>query len=198
MASGSKSLMICIAGPNGAGKSTAAPTVLRDALEVSAFLNADTIASGLSPFEPETVAITAGKVLLRQFDALTAASADFAFETTLASRSFAPKISALAGKYDFQLIYLWLPTADAAVERVASRVLTGGHHIPEATIRRRYFAGIRNFFQIYRLLARTWQVYDNSARSLMPIARGTAETSISVFNQDLWTAFQDGANHDRS
>jgi predicted ABC-type ATPase len=190
--------MICIAGPNGAGKSTAAPTVLRDALEVSAFLNADTIASGLSPFEPETVAITAGKVLLRQFDALTAASADFAFETTLASRSFAPKISALAGKYDFQLIYLWLPTADAAVERVASRVLTGGHHIPEATIRRRYFAGIRNFFQIYRLLARTWQVYDNSARSLMPIARGTAETSISVFNQDLWTAFQDGANHDRS
>jgi predicted ABC-type ATPase len=146
VASVSRSSMICLAGPNGAGKSTAAPALLRDALRVAAFLNADTIASGLSAFDPERVAITAGKVLLQQFEALTTAGDDFAFETTLASRSLAPKIRALAGKYEFHLIYLWLPNADTAVERVASRVLAGGHRILEVTIRRRYFAGIRNFF----------------------------------------------------
>jgi predicted ABC-type ATPase len=173
-----------IAGPNGAGKSTSAPEVLRDALGVTEFVNADVIARGLSAFEPERAALAAGRVMLARLRELAQKRESFAFETTLASRSFAPWLADLRGKgYHFHLIFLWLPSADAAVARVADRVRTGGHNVPEATIRRRYEAGLRNFFALYQPLANSWRMYDNSTTSgpaLIAAGKGPTERTIAV------------------
>ena len=142
--------VIVVAGPNGAGKSTAAPRLLRDALEVTEFVNADAIAAGMSAFRPESVAIAAGRIMLRRMRALAAARENFAFETTLASRSFAawlPKLQ--GGGYRLHLLFLWLRSPELAVSRVAGRVRLGGHDVAEAVVRRRYRAGLQNLFHLY-------------------------------------------------
>jgi predicted ABC-type ATPase len=155
--------VVVIAGPNGAGKSTTAPKLLREGLSVQEFVNADAIALGLSGFAPESVAFAAGRLMLRRLQELAKDSRDFAFETTLASRTFAPWLKKLqANGYEFHLIYLWLPQAELAVQRVAERVRLGGHSVPEETIRRRYDKSLRNFFNLYRPLADSWLMLDNS------------------------------------
>jgi len=131
--------VIVIAGPNGAGKSTTAPMLLKGTLGVTEFVNADVIAQGLSAFQPESAAFHAGRVMLERLHYLAKERVDFAFETTVASRSFAPWIAKLKQSgYTFHLVFLWLPSADFAVARVAERVRMGGHDVPEETIRRRY------------------------------------------------------------
>jgi predicted ABC-type ATPase len=131
--------VVVIAGPNGAGKSTAAPAVLRNALLVNEFVNADTIAAGLSAFSPEAVAVTAGRAMLQRIRELARERRDFAFETTLASRTFAPWLRKLQSQgYRFHLVYLWLPTVELAVARVAERVRRGGHAVADDIVRRRY------------------------------------------------------------
>jgi predicted ABC-type ATPase len=121
--------VIVIAGPNGAGKSTSAPVLLPKTLEVLEFVNADTIASGLSAFRSESVAVEAGRIMLRRLAELAGERANFAFETTLASRSFAPWIAGLRQTgYLFHLVFLWLPTPDLAIKRVLARVRQGGHN----------------------------------------------------------------------
>jgi predicted ABC-type ATPase len=136
-------IIIVVAGPNGAGKSTAAPYLLRDTLKVDEFVNADAIAAGLSAFRPDRVAVTAGRIMLARIRQLAAARADLTFETTLASRSFAPWLARLRGDgYRVHLLFLWLGSADLAVSRVAERVRLGGHDVPEAVVRRRYRAGL--------------------------------------------------------
>src|SRR5260221_8036023 len=141
-------LAIVIAGPNGAGKSTTAPSLLRDALKVSEFVNADAIAGGLSAFRPESVAIPAGRAMLERMQYLADAQADFAFETTLASRSFAPWLARLKRRgYYVHVLFLWLGSAKLAVDRVAARVRGGGHHVPPKTLRRPYDPGLRKFFR---------------------------------------------------
>src|SRR5688572_21351805 len=123
-------LVVVLAGPNGAGKSTSAGLILRDALAVSEFVNADSIAGGLSAFRPETVALAAGRIMLARMRTLAAARADFAFETTLASRSFAPRLAAMKRDgYEVHLAFLSLPSPDLAVARVAERVAMGGHDV---------------------------------------------------------------------
>ena len=150
-----------IAGPNGAGKSTAAPFLL-PALGIDQFVNADVIARGLSAFRPEQSAVRAGRIMLAQLKDLAGARRDFAFETTLASRMFAPWIIELRDRgYRLTLIFLWLPSADLAVERVSQRVAAGGHDVPEPVVRRRYTRGLRNFFSLYRPIADEWYLYDN-------------------------------------
>lgn len=157
-------LVVVIAGPNGAGKSTTAGRLLQEALAVSEFVNADPIASGLSAFRPESVAVAAGRVMLARMKALAQARRDFAFETTLASRSLAPWLAELrASRYRVHLAFLSLPGPDLAVARVAARVRQGGHDVPEPVVRRRFVAGLRNFFALYQGLADTWQMFDNSA-----------------------------------
>jgi predicted ABC-type ATPase len=157
--------IIILAGPNGAGKTTASQSLLVGALAVQEFVNADTIAKGLSAFRPESVAIEAGRIMLQRLHHLTDQRADVAFETTLASRTFASWIKALvADGYAFRLIFLWLPSADMAVNRVRDRVLVGGHHVPEDVIRRRYQVGLKNFFRLYSPLAESWMFLDNSVR----------------------------------
>jgi predicted ABC-type ATPase len=155
--------LVVLAGPNGAGKSTTAPALLKGTLGVEEFVNADIIAQGLSAFRPEQVALQAGRILLRRLKKLANRRVNFAFESTLASRTFAPWIARLqATGYAFYLVFLWLPTAAMAQARVKERVRLGGHDIPAATVRRRYQAGLRNFFQLYRPLANGWELFDNS------------------------------------
>lgn len=155
--------VVALSGPNGAGKSTAAPALLKGALGVTEFVNPDIIAQGLSAFEPERAALSAGRIMLTRLRELARQRVNFAFETTLASRRLAPRLAELKRRgYLVHLIFLWLPSADVAVERVVERVRMGGHAVPEDTIRRRYVAGLRNFFALYRPLADTWRMYDTS------------------------------------
>lgn len=156
-------LVVVVAGPNGAGKSTAAPRLLQNALAVAEFVNADAIASGLSAFRPETVAFAAGRLMLDRIRSLGRDRVNFAFETTLASRIFAPQLRRLRDSgYRVHLAFLSMPKADLAVARVAERVRAGGHNVPEAVVRRRFVGGLRNLFGLYLDLADTWQVFDNS------------------------------------
>jgi predicted ABC-type ATPase len=187
--------LILIAGPNGAGKSTAAPGILQGALAVSQFVNADTIALGLSAFEPEGAAIQAGRVMLDRLHQLAADGEDFAFETTLASRTFVPWIAKLKNQgYRFHLVFLTLPSPELAIERVAERVRLGGHNVPTETIRRRYFAGIRNFFNLFQPLADSWRVYDNSATEPHLIASGRGRNVELTTNIPVWNRLMEIRN----
>lgn len=180
--------IVVLAGPNGAGKSTSAQKLLRGALGVEEFVNADVIAQGLSGFSPERVAMAAGRIMRRRLGELATSRASFAFETTLASRSFAPWLAQLhADGYHVHLIFLWLPSADVAIERVADRVRRGGHDVPTATIRRRYQRGLLKFFQLYRPVANSWQFVDNShSQHVRVIATGKADRTEVVREADLW------------
>ncbi len=152
-----------IAGPNGAGKTTFATEFLPAFVQCREFVNADLIAAGLSPFAPETQAMRAGRLLLTRIEELSAARQDFGFETTLAGRSYVKLLRDLkAARYRLLLFFLWLPDADLAVARVANRVRQGGHGVPEGTIRRRFDAGLRNLFYIYRRLMDEFRLYDAS------------------------------------
>jgi predicted ABC-type ATPase len=177
-----------IAGPNGAGKSTLAPFLLRDAFGLNEFVNADTIAAGLSAFSPESVTFEAGRIMLTRLRDLARARRNFAFETTLATRSYAAFIANLRREgYEFQLLYLCLRSAELAVERVRSRVRLGGHNVSAHVIRRRYESSARNFFQLYRPLADTWGMYDNSTLDApRPVAVGRRDEFTKVLQQDLW------------
>jgi len=178
--------VIVVAGPNGAGKSTTARHLLRDALEVSEFVNADDIAAGLSAFRPETVAVSAGRIMLARMRQLAAERANFAFETTLASRSLAPWLATLQrGGYRVHILFLWLHSADLAVSRVAERVRRGGHDVPEAVVRRRYGAGLMNFFRLYCPLADSWQLFDNSAGP-RPVAAGEGNVVKILGDHEVW------------
>jgi predicted ABC-type ATPase len=179
--------IVVVAGPNGAGKSTLAPFLLRDALAVFEFVNADQIASGLSAFHPESVAVAAGRLMLARLTELARRRESFGFETTLASRSFAPWLRArIADGYTVQLLYLWLASPEIALARVAGRVARGGHLVPDDIVRRRYAAGLRNFFGLYQPIATTWRVYDASAVGPPRMVARGAEGDIRVLDPGVW------------
>lgn len=164
--------VIIIAGPNGAGKSAAAPALLCQEITLA---NADDIASGLTEIPAERRDMLAARIALRQLNDLEGRRADIAIETTLASRSLTKRVKRLlAAGYRFNLIFVWLPNPEVAIARVDERVSRGGHHIPDGTVRRRYEAGLRNFFTLYRSLADVWRMYDNSSAGPPElIARGS-------------------------
>jgi len=152
-------IVVVLGGPNGAGKSTTAARLLRGALSVNEFVNADTIAQGLSAYRPESAAIAAGRVMLARLRYLARIREDFAFETTLSGRGHARWLESLrAAGYRVHLTFLWLPSPDLAVARVAERVRRGGHDVPEPVIRRRFAAGLRNLVTCYLDLVDSWQV----------------------------------------
>lgn len=189
--------VVVLAGPNGAGKSTAGPAILRDTFGITEFVNADSIAVGLSAYDPESSAIEASRILLQRVRQLADSRADFAFETTLASRSFAPWLSHLSSQgYRIHVVFISLPSADVAVRRVADRVRMGGHDVPEDVVRRRYAAGIRNFFTLYQPLANSWRVYDNS-RSGGPslVARGGSQKPVQAVDSSAWQKFLEEEDH---
>jgi predicted ABC-type ATPase len=183
--------VIIIAGPNGAGKTTLAPFLLRDKLGVLEYVNADPIALGLSGFDPGSVAFEAGRVMLNRLHDLAAQRKDFAFESTLAARSYVRRVERLRGEgYNFQLMFLWLRSADLAVQRVRERVRAGGHTVAEDVIRRRYVAGLRNFWTLYQPLADAWSLHDNSELAQpVPIASGGKKEPFLVRDQDSWSRF---------
>lgn len=182
-----KPQVIVIAGPNGAGKSTLAPVLLRDTFGLLEFVNADTISAGLSAFNAEAVALDAGRVMLTRLRELAASKQNFAFESTLATRSYAPWISCLIEDgYEFHLLFLWVSTVRLAIQRVSDRVRDGGHSVSETVIRRRYARGLRNLFELYAPLADTWSFYDNSGTSPLLLATGERERRLKVLRPDLW------------
>jgi len=170
----SQSRCIIIAGPNGAGKTTFAREFLPKEGKCPVFVNADLIAAGLSPFKPEAAAIQAGRIFISQIDALAQERKDFAFETTLSGTAYLRKIQQWKKwGYVIHIIFLKLPDANFAIRRVNQRVRAGGHYIPENTVRRRFSAGWKNFLQLYRPLANTWAVYDNSNKQPRLIEEST-------------------------
>ncbi|MBC9810987.1 zeta toxin family protein [Crocinitomicaceae bacterium CZZ-1] len=152
-----------ISGCNGAGKTTASFTILPEILECKEFVNADEIAKGLSPFQPEKVAIEAGRIMLNRINELFADHENFAFETTLSTRSYRNKITeARKNGYDVTLLFFWLQSVELAKERVKTRVSEGGHNIQPEVIERRYLKGIRNLFNIYLPIVDNSYIFDNS------------------------------------
>ena len=175
--------IIAVAGPNGAGKSTTAETLLKGPLKVKEFVNADLIAQD----NPGMSDIGAGRVMLNRMRYLSQRGVNFAFESTLASKSFAPWISKLCKKdYLFQLVFLWLPSEEFAINRVAERVRRGGHNVPDETIKRRYHAGLNNFFRLYQQIADTWYFFDNSINVPNLIAYGKKSNKLLVKDDKCW------------
>jgi predicted ABC-type ATPase len=152
-----------IGGCNGAGKTTASFNILPDLLNCKEFVNADEIARGLSPFQPEKVAIEAGRLMLARIEELLKSQQDFSFETTLSTRSFVSTINTARDKgYYITLIFFWLESIQLAKDRVKKRVTEGGHNIEAEVIERRYTSGIRNLFKLYANRVDSLLIYDNS------------------------------------
>lgn len=179
--------VVVIAGPNGAGKSTLAPALLRDTLGIYEFVNADTIAEGLSAFAPERASFEAGRIMLHRLRELASDRKDFAFETTLATRFYAKWLKELQGEgYRVSLIFLWIPKVETAIERVKERVRTGGHSIPVETIQRRFVRGRKNLFDLYLPLANAWRIFNAAPVTPIEIGRYTDSNGQTIFDKDLW------------
>ena len=174
-----------IAGCNGAGKTTASFTILPEVLGCKEFINADEIAKGLSPFQPESVAVQAGRIMLARMDELLQKGETFAFETTLATKSYKQKIEwAQANGYEVTLLFFWLDSPNIAKKRVAQRVAEGGHNIPLETIERRYYNGIANLFTIYIDMVNICYIFDNSEGRKELIAQKERHKDIVIYNND--------------
>ncbi|MCL1973303.1 MAG: zeta toxin family protein [Bacteroidetes bacterium] len=170
-----------IAGCNGAGKTTASFTILPEMLHCKEFVNADEIAKGLSPFNPESVAIEAGRIMLRRMQELIKAKVDFAFETTLAPRTYIQLVAlAKSEGYLVTLLFFWLNSPDLAVARVKMRYANGGHDVEENVVRRRYFSGLRNLFLLYLPLCNFWMMINSSVTPSELIAERADGKKISV------------------
>ena len=175
-----------ISGCNGAGKTTASLTILPEILDCKEFVNADNIAFGLSPFQPEKVAFEAGRIMLERIDTLLKGNENFAFETTLSTKSYKHRLlEAKENGYTIKLLFFWLPSIEMAINRVAIRVLEGGHNIPTEVIARRYSRGITNLFKIYIPLCDEWAVFDNSYETPQLIAEGIQSEAI-IANNESW------------
>jgi predicted ABC-type ATPase len=182
----SKTIYI-ISGCNGAGKTTASYTILPEILNCKEFVNADNIAAGLSPFQPEKVAFEAGRIMLERIEYLLEANETFAIETTLATKIYKNKLlNAIENGYNVKLLFFWLPNVQMAIKRVATRVKNGGHNIPKEVILRRYSRGIENLFKNYIPLSNEWMVFDSSKSEIQMIAKGKNLKSIEVFQNKKW------------
>ncbi|MBR1484709.1 MAG: zeta toxin family protein [Prevotella sp.] len=176
-----------ISGCNGAGKTTASYTVLPEILDCREFVNADEIARGLSPFNPQGVAIEAGRLMLQRIEELLERNVTFSIETTLATRSYLNLVHrAQRQGYRVSLLYFWLNSPELAMQRVAERVSKGGHDIPETVIRRRYAAGMNNLFKLFMPAVDYWAVFDNSGTPRRKIAVGGYLTKTDITDPDLY------------
>jgi predicted ABC-type ATPase len=177
--------------PKRAGKSTLAPILLRDTFGLLEYVNADPIAIGLSAFDSASVSFEAGRITLVRLRELAKHRKNFAFETTLATRSYASWIKGLRESgYRFHLVFLWLNSVELAIQRVDERVRCGGHSVPFEVIRRRYNRGLNNFFNLYRPLADTWAVYDNSGSGApLLVSAGGESIPQRVIRPETWSIF---------
>ncbi len=174
-----------IAGCNGAGKTTASFTILPDILDCKEFVNADEIAKGLSPFQPEKVSIEAGRIMLNRINELIEENQNLAFETTLSTRSYRNKIlEAKKNGYRVTLLFFWLQNVELAKERVKIRVEEGGHNINPEIIERRYYKGIVNLFDIYLPIIDGALIFDNSAGKHELLAEKKIDGILNVLNDE--------------
>jgi predicted ABC-type ATPase len=184
-----------IGGPNGSGKTTVSLRLLPNFLECFEYVNADAIAAGMSQFNPESVAILAGRLMIQRLRTLSDSGTDFAFETTLAARNFARFLRNCKNKgYTINLIYFWLQSPELAIERVQRRVESGGHSIPEDVIRRRYDRGRRNLTSLYLPLCDSWMVYNNSSPALLLVARKNAQGEPIIYERETWCQIIEESN----
>jgi len=176
--------LFVIAGCNGAGKTTASYTILPEILDCKEFVNADEIARGLSPFQPDKVGIEAGRLMLKRIKSLLSDNESFAFETTLSTKSYVNFIE-LAKQSDYQVtcLFFWLDSEELAILRVENRVKEGGHNIPEEVIRRRYRNGLKNFFSLYLPLLDNWLFVNNSGDNYEIIAEGSSGEEIINYTE---------------
>lgn len=180
-----------IAGCNGAGKTTTSYVMLPNLLECKEFVNADEIAKGLSPFQPEKAAIQAGRIMLLRIKDMLNQNQDFAIETTLATKSYVSLIKkAHKAGYYVTLLYFWLNSPELAISRVENRVRSGGHYVAEDVVRRRYDAGKRNLFDLYIPISDYWIVIDNSTIPFELIAEGKREEVTCIHNSDKLNEIQ--------
>ena len=187
----SKNLYI-ISGCNGAGKTTASYTVLPEVLHCKEFVNADEIARGLSPFNPESVAIEAGRLMLQRIEDLLVKDESFSIETTLATKSYINLVRRAQEKgYTVRLLFFWLNSPDLALQRIAERVAKGGHNIPEPIVRRRYVTGISNLFRLFMNEVDSWEIYDNSKYPAIQIARGGKDDETSIIVESIYKTIAD-------
>lgn len=176
-----------ISGCNGAGKTTASYTVLPEILECREFVNADEIAKGLSPFNPESVAIEAGRLMLLRIDELLKANVTFSIETTLSTKSYQKLVHrAQQQGYQVKLIFFWLDSPETAIRRVAQRVREGGHNIPQDIIVRRYHAGINNLFNLYMQQVDYWLLINNTQGASEYVVEGGAAIPTEIFNTNTY------------
>lgn len=188
-----------IAGCNGAGKTTASYTVLPELLNCNEFVNADNIAAGLSPFNPESVALEAGRIMLQRIDELLNRGVDFAFETTLSTRSYVSLVKkAQQNGYEVTLLFFWLSSPQMAIERVARRVSKGGHNIPADVIERRYYRGIRNLVYLYIPLCNKWLIANNTDLGPVFVAQSPDDFKINIITPDIWRIIQLQADENRN
>ena len=156
-------------------------------LDCKEFVNADEIAKGLSPFQPESVSFQAGRIMIERIDELLNSGADFAFETTLTTLSYLNTIKIAKERgYSVTLLYFWLNDVNLAIERVKTRVSEGGHNIPEETIRRRYFRGIYNLTNKFISLCDYWIVINNSSQPFNFVVEGQGATEIKIHDEIIW------------
>lgn len=177
-----------IAGPNGAGKTTTATALIPNLTMLYDFINADEIARGLAPLNPESVALTASKLMIKRLRSLLEARKNFAFETTASGTNYVKHLQeAKSQGYEINLIYLWLSSPDHAVKRVAQRVMQGGHYVAEEIIRRRYYGGLKNLLKYYLPLADSVIILDNSLeKSNRIIARKNIGHPLEIEETSLW------------
>ena len=184
-----------IAGCNGAGKTTASFTILPEILQCYQFVNADEIAKGLSPFQPEKVAFEAGRIMLQRINDLLESNITFAFETTLATKSYKEKIlKAKENNYNVILLFFWLPNGKLAIARGERRVLEGGHHIDTTIIKRRYIRGIKNLFEIYVPIVDELLIFDNSTDSYNSIAEKSVNLELQITDKVKFALLKDYYN----
>ena len=185
-----------IAGCNGAGKTTASFTILPEILDCKEFVNADEIAKGLSPFQPEKVAFEAGRIMLNRVNELLLQKDNFAFETTLATKSYKNKVlEAKKSNYNVVLLFFWLKNPELAKERVKTRVFEGGHNIPTDVIERRYFKGIRNLFDIYIPITDQVLIFDNSEGKPQLIAEKSSTDQLMILDKKKFTELKKYYDH---
>lgn len=176
-----------IAGCNGAGKTTASFTVLPKILDCQEYVNADEIAKGLSPFNPDRAAIEAGRIMLGKINYFLSKQIDFSFETTLATKSYVKTIhKAKELGYETTLLFFWLDSVLLAKERVLTRVLEGGHNIPDNVIERRYYSGIKNLFDLYVPICNYWMIFNNSNPTFELIAEGNFNINLKIENNRIF------------
>jgi predicted ABC-type ATPase len=183
--------IVILGGPNGAGKTTAARALLPQELDIREFVNADEIARGLSPFNAENVAMAAGRLMIERMRNLVRGGESFAFETTCSGRIHLNLIRQCKVEgWRVTLLFLWLPSPQAALDRVARRVREGGHGIPASVVVRRYRAGLINMCRLHLPLADVAAIYDNSDEGRVLIAERTPNTSLMVYDATRWATIE--------